>query len=513
MSEAVDNSSEALDPSTLAVRSSFFDEQKRRRRTGRILSLVCMLIAGGIGIVLSSVVTPLLLLAGGGLLHVIAAFGILPMTLRNQSHSLGIWAAEYSAHFGAFVDSLDHVNRISDLSVTLMPLMRLAPVAVPALVAACLSWIVLRRISLRAAGSDLIAQLRARPPNSDDREEHQLANIVAEMAIAAGLPAPNLLVIESPEVNAAAVGGSHGQANVLVTRGLLDQLDRDETAGLVAHLIASIAAGDIRLTHGILAVFQTFGFFVTFLDLPFRWSAWRALGGLALVASGLRRSPDMVARTLLAIESSMDAEAMPDVEKVWSVIPYRRVRLVLLAPLLPLILISVILRLVLFLWTALLLGPPLALIWRNRRYAADAMAVQLTRNPDGLARALMRIGSSGIPDGGEGREYYFVHGPPSRKKGGFTDRRTITLSLHPTLGRRLQRLHALGATVGGGERWRFIRLDMIAQYPARALLVVLLLLLLVPLGVTLVLMVAYLTAIAMTLGLAAGLATAAGLLA
>ena len=66
----------------------------------------------------------------------------------------------------------------------------------------------------------------------------------------------------------------------------------------------------------------------------------------------------------------MDAEAMPDVEKVWSVIPWRRVRLVLLAPLPPLILISLILRLVLFLWTALFLGPPLALIWCNRRYAA-----------------------------------------------------------------------------------------------------------------------------------------------
>ena len=377
----------------------------------------------------------------------------------------------HSAHFEAFVDSLDHVNGLSDLGVTVAPLLRLAPVAVPALVAACLVWIVLRRISLRGEGGDLIARLRARPPNPDDQEERQLANVVAEMAIAAGLPAPTLLLIDLPYINAAAVGGSRGQASVLVTRGLLDQLDRDETSGVVAHLVASIGAGDIRLTHGILAVFQTFGFFVTFLDLPFRWSAWRALGGLALVAAGLRRSPDMVAQTLESVERSMDAEAMPDVEKVWSVIPCRRVRLVLLAPLLPLILISVILRLVLFLWTALFLGPPLALIWRNRRYAADAMAVQLTRNPDGLARALSRIGGTGIPDGGEGREYCFVHGPPSGRKGGFTDRRTITLSLHPTLGRRLQRLHALGATAGGGAPVRLIRLILIALYPGRALLV------------------------------------------
>ena len=344
MSEAADLSASARDQPAVSDRSNFFDEQKRRRRTGRILSGVCLLIAGGIGVVLSSVVTPLLLLAGGGLLHLLARLGVFPAALREAAHGLGAWARGHSAHFEAFVDSLDHVNGLSDLGVTVAPLLRLAPVAVPALVAACLVWIALRRISLRGEGGDVIARVRARPPNLHDQEERQLSNVVAEMAIAAGLPAPTLLLIDSPYINAAAVGGSRGQASVLVTRGLLDQLDRDETSGVVAHLIASIGAGDIRLTHGILAVFQTFGFFVTFLDLPFRWSAWRALGGLTLVAAGLRRSPEMVAQTLESVERSMDAEAMPDVEKVWSVIPWRRVRLVLLAPLLPLILISLILR-------------------------------------------------------------------------------------------------------------------------------------------------------------------------
>ena len=105
-----------------------------------------------------------------------------------------------------------------------------------------------------------------------------------------------------------------------------------------------------------------------------------------------------------------------------------------------------------------------------------------------------------------------MHGPPSGRKGGFTDRRTITLSLHPALGRRLQRLHALGAIAGGGAPARRIHFDLIALYPGRALLVCFLLALLVPLGVTLVLAVGYLTAIAMTLGLAAGLAITAGVL-
>jgi len=136
----------------------------------------------------------------------------------------------------------------------------------------------------------------------------------------------------------------------------------------------------------------------------------------------------------------------------------------------------------------------------------------LTRNPDGLASALTRIGDSGIPAGGEGREYTFVHSPASARKGGFTDRRTITLSLHPALGSRLERLKEMGATSIGWRRRMPIRFDLIAQFPGYALLVACLLVLLLPLGAILVVMVGFLTVLVMTMGLAAGLAIAAGVL-
>ena len=493
-----------------AERTNFFDEQTRRRRSAWVLAGVCLLIASMIGVVLSSVVTPMLLLAGGGLAQLLAKLGIAPGTLRAASNGLGHWATTQSANFGLFIASLDRVKGLGDLGVTAAPLLRLAPVAIPALVAAGLVWAVLRRLSLRGEGGDLIARVHARAPDPHDAQERQLGNIVEEMAISAGVPAPALLLIDAPEINAAAVGGTRGSATLLVTRGLLDQLDRDETSAVVAHLVASAGAGDIRLTHAVLAVFQTFGFFVTFLDLPFRWSAWRALGGLSLVSVGLRRSPEEIERTLLLIEQGMGADAMPDVDTLWSVIPSVRLRKILLVPLLPLLLISIILRVVLFLWTALFLNPPLGMIWRNRRYAADAMAVQLTRNPDGLARALSRIGESGVPGGGEGREYCFIHGPASR--GGFKQRRTITTALHPALARRLHRLGALGASVGQSRAARWLDYKTIAQRPGPALLAVLLLLLLVPLFGVLVVGVLYLTAIAVTMGLAAGLAIAAGVL-
>jgi hypothetical protein len=279
----------------------------------------------------------------------------------------------------------------------------------------------------------------------------------------------------------------------------------------VAHLIASVGAGDLRLTHAILAVFQTLGFFVTFLDLPFRWSAWQALGGMALVTSGVRRSPEKVQQTLDFLEFGMDPAAMPDVERIWSIVPSEKLRKILLVPLLPLILVSLIMRLVLFLWTALFLGPPLAMIWRNRRYAADAMAVQLTRNPDGLASALSRISDSGVPEGGEGREYYFVHGSslPSKRKDAV--RRPITGRLHPSLAKRVWRLHAMGSTLGGW-RPRLFQWERIAQHPGKMVLGMALMALLVPLLGVLVVGVLYLTAIAMTLGLAAGLTLTAAVL-
>lgn len=496
----------------IADRRSFFTELRRRRRTGWLLSVLCLLIAGGIGVVLSSVVSPLLLLAAGGLLHGMAALGLFPDISHSEARVLGTWVALQSKHFDEFVNSLDHVSGMGDLHVAFVPLLNLAPIAVPALLAACLVWLVMRHIAWRDEGQDMIARLKARSPDLHDLEERQLANIVAEVAIAAGISTPELLLIDSPEINAAAVDCPGPKARVLITRGLLDRLDRDETSGIVAHLIASIGAGDIRLSHGILAVFQTFGFFVTFLDLPFRWSAWRALGSLLLVAMRLRRKPEAVAQTLEAIERGLDAEAMPNIDKLWSVIPYPRVRKVLLVPLLPLILISVILRLVLFLWTALFLGPPLALMWRNRRYAADAMAVQLTRNPDGLARALTHIDDSRIPAGGEGREYAFVHGPTSPQKGGFADRRTLALSLHPTLTRRLQRLQELGAMSIRQRPLMPISFDLIARFPGRALLVACLLILLLPLGFVLVVAVGFLTLLVMTFGLAAGLTITAGVL-
>src|SRR4051812_14028764 len=72
----------------------------------------------------------------------------------------------------------------------------------------------------------------------DRRADPRLVNIVETLAISAGLPAPKVGVIESPARNAFACGLSPASAVVVVTRGLLEALDDDELAAVLAHEVA-----------------------------------------------------------------------------------------------------------------------------------------------------------------------------------------------------------------------------------------------------------------------------------
>ena len=76
--------------------------------------------------------------------------------------------------------------------------------------------------------------------------EPVLHNVVEEMAIAAGLPKPRVVVIETPALNAFATGMKPEKATVGVTRGLLERLSRDELQGVVGHEMAHVANADTR---------------------------------------------------------------------------------------------------------------------------------------------------------------------------------------------------------------------------------------------------------------------------
>lgn len=81
----------------------------------------------------------------------------------------------------------------------------------------------------------------------DSNDERRLCSIVEPLGIAAGIGTPYVGVIETPALNAFACGSGRRDAVIVVTRGLIDGLDDDQLAGVIAHEIAHIKNGDTRL--------------------------------------------------------------------------------------------------------------------------------------------------------------------------------------------------------------------------------------------------------------------------
>ena len=91
-----------------------------------------------------------------------------------------------------------------------------------------------------------LALSHARPVGPD--EEPRYHNLVEGLCIAAGLPKPELYVVDSPAPNAFATGRSPDHAALVVTRGLLERLTRVELEGVLAHELSHIRRGDILVT-------------------------------------------------------------------------------------------------------------------------------------------------------------------------------------------------------------------------------------------------------------------------
>ena len=106
--------------------------------------------------------------------------------------------------------------------------------------------------SLRGGGAAVARMLGASrvvvSSDKGDPDEQMYVNVVEEMAIAAGVPVPDIYVMRKEEnINAFAAGYSVDDAAVAVTRGCIKQLNRDELQGVVAHEFSHILNGDMRL--------------------------------------------------------------------------------------------------------------------------------------------------------------------------------------------------------------------------------------------------------------------------
>ncbi len=110
---------------------------------------------------------------------------------------------------------------------------------------------------LSAGGSRVAADLGGTlvPADVQDPLRRRLRNVVEEISIASGVPVPEIFVLEQENgINAFAAGYAPGDAAIAVTRGALEILDRDELQGVIAHEFSHVLNGDMRLNIRLMGV-------------------------------------------------------------------------------------------------------------------------------------------------------------------------------------------------------------------------------------------------------------------
>ncbi|MDI1302182.1 MAG: M48 family metallopeptidase [bacterium] len=202
-------------------------------------------------------------------------------------------------------------------------------------------------LHLRDGGRALAEMMGARciDFSTTAADERQFINVVAEMSIASGVPAPALYVMDGESgINAFVAGLDINQSVMVVTRGALDAFDRDELQAVVGHEFSHILNGDMRLNVRLLAL----------------------LAGILAIGQ--------IGGFLVRVSFSPDRSSRSERKNA---VPY-------------LIAVGMLLWLVgaLGLFFGRLIK---AAISRQREFLADASSVQFTRNPDALAGALLKI--------------------------------------------------------------------------------------------------------------------------
>lgn len=229
-----------------------------------------------------------------------------------------------------------------------------------------------RMAELSRGGRVVAAMLGGEPllPTTTDLGERRLLNVVEEMAIASGVPVPEIFILPDPAINAFAAGHGPGDTAIGVTRGAIERLTRDELQGVIGHEFSHILHGDMRLNLRLMGV----------------------LHGILCIA--------LLGGILLRITFYLPSDGDRDSRKGGGLV------IALLGAGLALYLIG---------WIGVFFGNLIkAAVSRQREFLADASAVQYTRNPPGLAGALWKIGRLtgrlANPRASEASHMYFGNG-------------------------------------------------------------------------------------------------------
>jgi len=242
-----------------------------------------------------------------------------------------------------------------------------------------------------AVGDRLVLAM-ANAKEIDKSDAPQLYNVVEEMAVAAGVPMPRVMVLETDALNAFATGNKVGHGTIVVTRGLLDTLSRDELQGVVAHEMSHLANLDTRY---MVIVGVTVGLIALVCDMLLRTTMWGGAGRSSSDKKGSGAGLLIILLIVVAIFAPLAAKAVQ------------------------------------------------MAVSRQREYLADATSVQFTRNPDGLISALGKLAAKAAPFPGVSRatQHLFIVNPVQT----FTAKSSALLATHPDIADRIARLRNLGS--------------------------------------------------------------------
>ena len=221
------------------------------------------------------------------------------------------------------------------------------------------------------------------------REEFfDLYNAVENLSITAGLPMPRVFVIDESAPNAFATGRNKEHAVVCVTTGLLAILNKTELEGVIAHELAHIGNRDILLMTVVVVLV---GFITLLADLFFR----------------------------ISFHGGRDRD-----NKVGGILMLVGIVLMILSPI-----VATLIQLA---------------VSRKREFLADASGAMLTRYPEGLASALMKISANGRPmaKANHATAHLFISDPYAvgEKKVSFWQKMFMT---HPPVAERVAALRGI----------------------------------------------------------------------
>jgi Zn-dependent protease with chaperone function len=138
-----------------------------------------------------------------------------------------------------------------------------------------------RTASLAGGGGVVARSMNATevPADTTDPQWQRLRNVIEEVAIASGVPVPDIFVMQNESaINAFAAGFTPTDAAVCVTQGCLEKLNRDELQGVIAHEFSHVLNGDMRLNIrliGLLFGIMAIGVIGRFL----LWGGYFGVGG------------------------------------------------------------------------------------------------------------------------------------------------------------------------------------------------------------------------------------------